>query len=238
MSFPSPVVYTASMAKVRTPADPNQFTEAIDWFRKRVPMTDAAFQQLTDFEQQFAFRVANLNQARLVGDVFSGIDSAIANGDSFTTFKKKIGPTLQRAWGVASSPQVETTFRNNVLGAYNAGRQVIMDDEEVREQNPKIRFDGIDDSRITDICEQRDGIVLPANDPFWKTNTPPLHHNCRSILVPEDEDTPTNRKSVSTKPTAGFGTKPIDVNPTFDIDFSKMPGQVGKELRKKLRDSP
>ena len=36
----------------------------------------------------------------------------------------------------------------------------------------------------TDICTVRQGMVLPKNDPKWATNTPPLHYNCRSTLIP------------------------------------------------------
>lgn len=40
------------------------------------------------------------------------------------------------------------------------------------------------DHRTSEICENHAHTRLPADDPFWLTNTPPLHWHCRSYLRP------------------------------------------------------
>lgn len=40
------------------------------------------------------------------------------------------------------------------------------------------------DGRTTQICRGADGATLPADHPYWQTHWPPLHYNCRSIIVP------------------------------------------------------
>jgi len=50
-----------------------------------------------------------------------------------------------------------------------------------------VEFSAILDSRTTDICEARDGLILAIDDPRLSANTPPLHYQCRSILVPVDK---------------------------------------------------
>ncbi len=42
----------------------------------------------------------------------------------------------------------------------------------------------VDDADTTDICQERDGRFFRVDDPGLGANTPPLHYNCRSMLVP------------------------------------------------------
>ena len=49
-------------------------------------------------------------------------------------------------------------------------------------------FVAIEDERTTEICSARAGITLPYDDPFWKSNWPPLHYNCRSTVRELDEE--------------------------------------------------
>lgn len=65
------------------------------------------------------------------------------------------------------------------------------------------------DDGTTVICEERNGLMLPASDPYWVTGCPPLHWNCRSILLPitGDFEPSTWRPSVPALP--GFGIAPL-----------------------------
>jgi len=48
------------------------------------------------------------------------------------------------------------------------------------------RFTAVLDDRTTDICQERHGMFIPAHDvDLLAMNTPPLHVNCRSYLIPE-----------------------------------------------------
>lgn len=165
------------------PADPDRFDEAIRAFRERVPMTDAEFADLMESERQRAFWVAGVTQARAVQDVMDALDRAIEHGTTLEDFKAEVGGTLAEAWGGEDSGRLETVFRTNVMQAYNDGRAVVFADPEVKKARPYLRFDAVGDSRTSEICEALDGKVLPADDPFWRTHSPPLHPNCRSILT-------------------------------------------------------
>ena len=109
-------------------------------------------------------------------------------------------------------------YRTNVQTAYNAGRAA----EFTRNQPEYLEFVGIEDSRQTDICAERSGTILPASHPFWETNWPPLHFNCRSTvrsvyqaevdaLRDADPDwRPTADESLATvTPGKGFGGNPV-----------------------------
>lgn len=71
-----------------------------------------------------------------------------------------------------------TIFRTNVQSAYNAGAYQQRNDPAVRKRRPFWQFRAIQDARTSDLCRPLDGIVRPADDPWWKTHTPPLHHQC------------------------------------------------------------
>lgn len=60
-------------------------------------------------------------------------------------------------------------------------------------KNPNVllKYSAVGDDRTTPLCQQRDGIILPASDSFWIINYPPNHWGpCRSTVIPMNEDTP------------------------------------------------
>lgn len=77
--------------------------------------------------------------------------------------------------------------RTNATTAYNQGRieQFRGDKEFV----PAVEFIAILDDRVTDECESRHGMIFGIDSKELASNTPPLHYNCRSILVPVDRYT-------------------------------------------------
>lgn len=222
------------------PASPDAFRDAVEYWRSLVPMTDAEFARLSAELAPKAFHVAGAAQASLVTDVFEALDQAIAQGTTFEQFKAEVGQQLEQAWGGEQPGLLETIFRTNVQTAYAAGRQEILDDPDVQESHPFRRFDAIKDSRTTDICNQLDGKILPADDPFWNTHTPPLHFNCRSILTPltqEDaEKEGITKEPPDVKAAEGFGAPPTAES--WDLDFSKFPAPVAEALEEKVQEAP
>ena len=50
-----------------------------------------------------------------------------------------------------------------------------------------VRFSAILDERTSRMCRMRDGMTFRLEDPRLVGNTPPLHPNCRSVLIPVTE---------------------------------------------------
>jgi len=159
-------------------ADPDKFQEAIRAHRRKVPITDPAFRALTEAERERAFWVAGVTQGEAVQEIFDAIDRAIEHGTTLEKFKEDVGQRLVEAWGGEDAARTETIFRTNTMSSYNAGRYEVFSDPAVKAARPYLRFDAVGDSRTSDICEALDGKVLPADDPFWRTHSPPLHHQC------------------------------------------------------------
>ena len=176
------------MAGIGTTADPAKYQEAIDSFRRKVPVTDAEWDTLNENERRYAFKVSGVAQVDLVTDVFEGIDKAIEDGTPFADFQAEFGDQLAEAWGGESPARVETIFRTSIQQAYSGGRDAILNDPVVKEARPYWRFDAVQDDRTTEECDEANGTVLPADDPWWDSNSPPLHFNCRSQKVALTED--------------------------------------------------
>lgn len=116
-------------------------------------------------------------------------------------------------------------MRNWVMQAYSQERRARLLRPEVKRLRPKWLFDGVQDSRQTTICRACDGVVADADDPWWETHTPPLHHQCRSGIISlseDDLDELTDTKSpAAVQAPAGWGdpgepwTPPHGVGPSL-----------------------
>lgn len=223
------------MAAADPPADPDRHEEAIKAFRKRVPITDPQYKVLTAAEKEHAFWVSEVTQLQPLQDVWDALDSAIANGDTLETFKAAAGDALETSWGGEDAPRVEVVFRSNVLGAYNAGRYEMYSDPVVAEARPYLRKEVCDDSRTCPICEPLRNVVLLADDPFWKTHTGSLHHQCRCTETALDHEE-AHGEGVTTSipdhepPDEGFGRPPSKTDDRPNLD------QFTPELRSILED--
>jgi SPP1 gp7 family putative phage head morphogenesis protein len=220
------------------PADPLRFDEAIRAFRRRSPVTDEVFDLMLEVEREFAFTLANVAQADLVSEVYDAIDRAIRDGTTLEDFKAEVGTALEEAWGGEQPARLEAIFRTNVQGAYNAGRFDRMTAPAAKRARPFWRFDAIADSRTTPFCRGADGVVLPADDPWWKSRYPPAHHNCRSVVTPltEDEakDEGITRSPPPGKAADGFGKAPSTTGADWEPEPRDYPAPIAAELEEKL----
>jgi uncharacterized protein with gpF-like domain len=75
-------------------------------------------------------------------------------------------------------------------------------------------YSSVKDTRRSAICKDLEGTILPADDPYWDTHTPQMHHGCRSSLrsltqeqadrkLASDAKTVDGRKRFRDKPPAG-----------------------------------
>jgi len=201
-----------------TKVAPIPFEEAISYFAAKIPMTKEEFYSLEKQLRFRAFTVARLTELDAINRVKEKLLDVIKEGKTFTEFWEEAGADglLQAAGFHRSNPWYwETVFRTNIQSAYNAGRRLqISKDPGVK----YLEFIGIRDSRQSEICRKRTGVIRPANDPWWKHNWPPLHFNCRSTVraVYKEEakalglkPTPPGRLKDLPRPLHGFGMDPF-----------------------------
>lgn len=158
-------------------------TEALAWFRARVPITPGRWLKLAADAKQRAFRVAGVTRMSLVTDVWRAIEQALAQGLPYEAFEATVGPKLIEAWGdtvTNPSHRLQTIYNTNVQSAYAAGRHAQMTDPDVLKSRPYWLYDSVLDSGTTELCRTLNGTILPADDPFWQTHYPPNHFGCRA----------------------------------------------------------
>lgn len=222
-------------------SDPVAFAEAIAWFRKRVPMTRAERDRLTDEARLRAFWVSHVAKADLVHQAWTAIDKALSKGTSLEDFKKEVGESLRAAWaGSVKDPawRLETIFRTNIQHAYAAGRHHQATAPEVLADRPVWMFDAILDGRETPICEACDGTKLPADHSWWRTHTPPLHHNCRSsVITLTEEQAGELSKAPKAQAQDGFGNAPRD-DDAWRPGHDRYPEQLAFAFVKQTENPP
>src|SRR5690606_39080854 len=174
-----------SLMAWRVSADPVKNESAIEWFRKKVPLTREQWDQLVDDAKRRAFTVSSVARLDVIADTLAALDRAIAEGTTFQEFKKDVAAKLpEECQGTVKDPawRLETIHRTNVQSAYSAGRYEQMTDPEVVKFRPYFMFDAIIDDRTTNECKALHGVIRPQDDPYWEGRIPPLHFNCRSGL--------------------------------------------------------
>jgi SPP1 gp7 family putative phage head morphogenesis protein len=223
-------------------ADPDRFEEAIAWFVKRFPVTDAILAALGKYAGDRAWTVAGVAQLDVVLDVFRSLERAITNATPLDQWKREIGEKLYAAWGKKDSARVETIFLTNVQSAYNAGRWRQVNDPLVVKARPFLGYDAILDDRTSPVCKRCNGAILPADDPWWQTHVPPLHHRCRSTIRSFTKREAERRGGVKhpgedtegDQPDEGFGVAP-DIAEPWEPNLDKYPDDLRKAFKAKQK---
>ena len=193
-------------------ANPVNPEEAIAWFRSRVPLPKDEWQALQEQARRKAFTVAGVASLDLLAEVWDSLGRALEEGIPYAEWAKEVRGKLEAAWGRPNGQRLETIFRTNVQMAYSSGRWAQMARSEVIEQRPYWMYDAVLDSRTTSICRERNGVVRPADDPWWRSNWPPLHFNCRSgvrsLTSEQAQARGITQQLPKESPQEGFGNAP------------------------------
>lgn len=172
------------------PAQPIPFTDAIAYFRRQAPwISGSSWNTMASLAALKGDQISGVVLLSVLDDVWSQMDRAVAEGKPYSSFVRDVAKVLDARWYQADSKRLKLIYHNNVGGALMAGREAQMSDPDIIAAHPFVMFDGIGDWRQTvEICKPRDGTILPADDPWWKENSPLLHHGCRSGKITLDEE--------------------------------------------------
>ncbi len=172
------------------PAQPIPFTDAIAYFRRQAPwISGSSWNTMASLAALKGDQISGVVLLSVLDDVWSQMDRAVAEGKPYSSFVRDVAKVLDARWYQADSKRLKLIYHNNVGGALMAGREAQMSDPDIIAAHPFVMFDGIGDWRQTvEICKPRDGTILPADDPWWRENSPLLHHGCRSGKITLDEE--------------------------------------------------
>ena len=190
------------------------FDDAMRAFKARNVLTRAQFDRLTEAARRRAFTAAAMTSTQMLRLVHAELAKMIREGADVREFATSFRARLQSSGFVAASPKaeaayVDTVFRTNTLGAYNAGRHARMSNPAVVKLRPYWQIRGIADDRQRETHREADGLILKANDPFWQRAYPPFSFNCRCRVVSLSEQqvagrTITDGATITYLPDPGF----------------------------------
>jgi SPP1 gp7 family putative phage head morphogenesis protein len=226
------------------------FDEAIDFLRQKVPMPSKRWEDFTGGMHAKAFVVAGATKDELVKDLFGAVQKGLTDGTGIGPFRKEFDQIVakhgwqykgNRAW------RTNTIFNTNLSTAYAAGREKQMTDPDVLKGMPYWRYRTMDDSRVRALHRSWNNTVLPANDPWWDTHTPPNGWNCRCFKEPvtqsfynEIKDSTaftTTRPDDGMRPWINPSTGETEMIPNgIDPGFQNNPGRSawGRDISKNM----
>lgn len=130
-----------------------------------------------------AFAVAGAMKAELLADLAAAVDRAISAGGTLEEFRRDFRATVEaRGWHgwtgegtkAGEAWRTRVIYRTNMATSYAAGRRA-----QLREAGFTFwvyRHGGSRDPRPEHLAW--DGLVLPADHPFWTTHSPPNGWGC------------------------------------------------------------
>jgi SPP1 gp7 family putative phage head morphogenesis protein len=194
--------------------DPLPFEDAAAFMGVRIPLTKREFKSLSDKLRYRAFTVSRLTELDAINAVRLHLKKVIETGESLKRFQDKTNAAEMlgiAGWGGEVPGYWENVYRTNIQTCFNSGRLLGFE----KDPPEYLEFIGIEDSRQTDICQERTGTIRPFRDPYWSTNIPPLHYQCRStvrgIYKEEAEIRGIKQTDIpeAMPPLRGFGSNPL-----------------------------
>lgn len=166
------------------------FREQVAFLRQKLgrQVPTRAWDDLDRAEHDRAFMVAGATKAELLSDLAAAVDRAIAEGKSLDAFRKDFDAAVKtngwQGWTGSGSKggrawRTRTIYRTNASTSYAAGRYA-----QLKAGGYPLwvyRHGGSREPRFEHL--KLDGLVLPADHPFWATWYPPSDWGCSCYVL-------------------------------------------------------
>lgn len=173
--------------------------KAVEFFRGKGLAASFAWQDMLHEEHDRAFTIAKLLDLDLLSDMKRYVDLAISEGWTRAQFVERLIPELivRGWWGrsemvdpvsgeavevqLGSARRLKTIYDTNLRTSYAAGHWERI--ETNKRTAPYVMYSAVLDGRTREAHRAWNGRVLRADDPWWKTHTPPNGWNCRCTVI-------------------------------------------------------
>lgn len=162
------------------------FDEQIAFFKQKVRLPTARYDELTSQMHDKAFVVAGAMKADLLNDLHKAVLSAIENGEALWQFQKKFDDIFKKhGWTAGaehSAWRAKVIYTTNLRTSHAAGRWQQMTDPDVLKARPywQYRHVTLDNPRLNH--RRLNNMVLKADDAWWRTNYPPNGWGCKCYV--------------------------------------------------------
>ena len=164
------------------------FEEAVKFFSEKVTVTAKEFENISYSSKVRAFTISGISSLDVLQGVKDEIQKAIADGTPFGEWKKSVNTFLERKGYEGLTPfRADNIFRTNVQTAYQVGKYEQLTDPDILKARPYWEYSSVKDGRTRAIHKALDGMVFPAEHPFWDTWYPPNGYRCRCTVKSRSE---------------------------------------------------
>lgn len=169
------------------------FAEQIAFFRQKLKLPTAAWDDIWQSAHDRAFVVAGALKADLLADLFAAVEKAIVEGTSIETFRKDFRKVVAdngwQGWTGEGSPggfawRTRVIYETNLRSSYHAGRWQQLNDPAMLKIMPYWEY--VHNERVFNprpLHLAWNGLTLPATHAFWKTHFAPNGWGCRCRIV-------------------------------------------------------
>lgn len=162
------------------------YEEAAEFLSGKPAVTRAVFDELLPELRARAFVITGVDNADALQSARDAI-ATIPTGADWRAVKAELAEALEPWLGEGAEIRTEMLMRWHAYQAYAVAN--VRHLEANRDLFPYRQYQTAQDSRVRDSHRALDGIVLPADSPFWDRHTPPWEYGCRCDVrgVTEEE---------------------------------------------------
>lgn len=240
--------------------------EAVEYFRQKGYRIGFDYRDVWQQEHPAAFTVAKAMQIDLLKDVRDAVDSALLNGTTFADFKTTLTPNLVKRgwWGkqtmvdpitqeakdvqLGSPRRLKVIYDTNLRTAHAEGQWARIQDTKAA--LPYLMYDHTPSTHERKEHASWDGLVLPADDPWWQAHYPVKAWGCKCRVIQLGQRQLDKRGlTVSSAPetqyveytnarTGETQQIPAGVDPAFNYPPGGRLASLGKALADKIEQAP
>lgn len=160
--------------------------EAMELIRNKPPVTREIFKKLLPELRARTFLISGIEDMNVLQQI-RDVVAELPAGEGWDATKNKIvdalGPWMDEK---AAKSRATLLLRHHGFQAYSAAdyRSAV----ESKGSFPYWKYSTMGDERVRDSHAALNGLVLPADDPFWESHYPPWDWNCRCMVIPITQD--------------------------------------------------
>ncbi len=162
--------------------EPVPYEEAARIVADKQIMSKEAFDALCDELKARAFVVSGLEDLRMAKEIRDAI-AELPRGAAWEDVKAQVAEKLE-AGGfskAAASHRATLLLRHHGFAAY--AQEQYRNLQEMKDVFPYWQYKTMGDEKVRSSHAALDGLILPADDPFWRDHYPPWEWNCRCQVV-------------------------------------------------------
>jgi len=165
------------------------FAEQIAFFRGKLGnlIPTETWREVLRAGHDRGFMVAGAAKADLLADLAGAVDRVTAEGKSIAWFRQEFDSVVgAHGWAYRGERNWRTRviYQTNLSTSYAAGRLAQLRDPELQKLKPYWMYRHSDSvTRPRPLHVSWDGLVLPADHPWWQTHYPPNGWGCKCRVV-------------------------------------------------------